>query len=89
MDKIRISDFHIKELPYFKENDPNANPYQDFYKDVDLLQLVNKMSHIILKKPEKRNRFVKKSFVSPASFVCLFFPMECIHITCVSKLCST
>ena len=53
MDKIRISDFHIKELPYFKENDPNANPYQDFYKDVDLLQLVNKMSHIILKKPEK------------------------------------
>lgn len=53
MDKIQISDFHIKELPYFKENDPNANPYQDFYKDVDLLQLVNKMSHIILKKPEK------------------------------------
>lgn len=53
MDKIRITDYHIEELPYFKEDDPNSNPYQDFYKDVDLLQLVNKMSHIILKKPEK------------------------------------
>lgn len=53
MDKIRITDYHIEELPYFKEDDPNSNPYQDFYKDVDLLQLVNKMSHIIIKKPEK------------------------------------
>ena len=53
MNKIKISDYHITELPYFKEDDPNSSPYQDFYKDVDLLQLVNKMSHITLKKPEK------------------------------------
>lgn len=51
MEKIKLSDYQIEELPYFKENDPNANPYKDFYKDVELLQLVYKMSHILLKKP--------------------------------------
>lgn len=53
MDKIKISNYHIEELPYFKEDDPNSNPYQDFYANVDLLQLVHKMSHIILKNPPK------------------------------------
>lgn len=53
MDRIQTSEYHIEELPYLKENDPNSHPYNDFYKDVDLLQLVNKMSHIVLKKPEK------------------------------------
>lgn len=51
--KIKLSEYRIEELPYFKEDNPNDNPYQDFYNGVELLQLVHKMSHIILKKPSK------------------------------------
>lgn len=53
VNKITLSNFEIEELPYFEENDPNVNPYHDFYSDVDLLRMVHKMSHIVLEKPTK------------------------------------
>lgn len=53
MKTIKLSNYKIGELPYFEENDPNENPYHDFYCDIDLLRLVHKMSHIVLEKPAK------------------------------------
>lgn len=53
MDKIKLSEYKIEELPFCKEDDPNVHPYNDYYSNVDLLRLVYKMSHIILKRPEK------------------------------------